>query len=151
LPAGSDLRQRGFTLLELLVVLAIAASLVAITPPLFSSVFPGLQLKSAARELAAAFRFAHGRAIVQQAESAVTIDVEGRTYQVSGRSGSRQLPKHIDISLFTALSEQTDASTGAIRFYPDGSSTGGGVTLSYGERSYRINIDWLTGRVRLEE
>ena len=151
LSAGNDPRQRGFTLLELLVALSIAALLMAITPPLISSVFPGVQLKGAARELAAALRYAHDRAIVQQEESIVSLDVEDRKYTVSGRKRVYSLPEKIELSLYTALSEQTDSTTAAIRFYPDGSSTGGGVTLSYGERAYRIDIDWLTGRVRLTE
>ena len=138
-------------MLELLVALAIAAMLMAITPPLITSVFPGVQLKGAARELAAALRYAHDRAVVQQQESFVNLDVEGRKFTVSGRKRVYRLPEKIELSLYTALSEQTDSTTAAIRFYPDGSSTGGGVTLSYEGRAYRIDVDWLTGRVRLAE
>ena len=36
-----------------------------------------------------------------------------------------------------------------VRFFADGSSTGGRVTLMVGERSYAVDVDWLTGRVRV--
>ena len=52
------------------------------------------------------------------------------------------------VLLLAACSEQ---DTGAIRFFPDGSSTGGRVTLMVGERSYAVDVDWLTGRVRVLE
>jgi len=50
------MRQGGFTLLELMVVLAIAAIMMTVVPPLLSSALPGAQLKSAARQLAAGLR-----------------------------------------------------------------------------------------------
>ena len=40
---------------------------------------------------------------------------------------------------------------GAIRFYPDGSSTGGRITVSSGERKFLVDVDWLTGRVSIED
>jgi len=38
----------------------------------------------------------------------------------------------------------------AIRFYPDGSSTGGSIDLSVNGEGYRIKVDWLTGGVSLD-
>ena len=43
-------------------------------------------------------------------------------------------PQRLDLKLYTAQSEIVDDKRGAIRFYPDGSSTGGRVTLASGER-----------------
>ncbi len=40
---------------------------------------------------------------------------------------------------------------GGIRFYPDGSSTGGRVTLSLEGLQMRVDVEWLTGRVRITE
>jgi len=51
-------RQRGFTLLELLVVLVIAVLLVSLTPPLLSGLSGSTELRGAARQLAAGLRFA---------------------------------------------------------------------------------------------
>ncbi|NBC88790.1 MAG: hypothetical protein GVX90_04750 [Alphaproteobacteria bacterium] len=45
------------------------------------------------------------------------------------------------------VSEETRRAR--FRFFPDGSATGGRITLSRDERQYRIDIDWLTGRVKI--
>jgi general secretion pathway protein H len=140
---------RGFTLVELLVVLLIAALLVAVVPPLLSAAMPGVQLKSTARELAASLRYARDYAVLHRSDAVVTVDLNERRYRVSGRSRSYAIPDGMEVLLDTVKSELGDDHTGSIRFYPDGSSTGGRVTLKRGEQRYKIDVDWLTGRVRV--
>jgi general secretion pathway protein H len=41
-------------------------------------------------------------------------------------------------------------SDGGFRFFPDGSSTGGDVTLSLHGKQTRLCVDWLTGGVHQE-
>ena len=43
------------------------------------------------------------------------------------------------------------ARTERVRFFPDGSSTGGRISLIAGEREWQVEIAWLTGEVRLRE
>ena len=57
------------------------------------------------------------------------------------------LPEDIALELFTARSELESDTVGRVRFFPDGSSTGGRITLSLAERRYMVDVDWLTGRV----
>ena len=57
------------------------------------------------------------------------------------------MPTGSHITLYTAQEEQLSGTIGAIRFFPDGSSTGGGVALSLGAERYDILVDWLTGGV----
>ena len=57
----------------------------------------------------------------------------------------------MELRLVTAAEEQTSETTGRIRFYPDGSSTGGKVRLISGEREWQVQVGWLTGEVRLRE
>ncbi len=141
--------QRGFTLLELIVVLVIAGLILAITPPLFSRAMPGTQLKGAARQIASALKYARGHAVVSQREARFTLDVERRLFSVTGRNKRVSLPESLDYRLFTARAERMSDSVGAVRFYPDGSSSGGRVTLAHGERKYHVDIDWLTGQVEI--
>lgn len=147
--AGSDPRVGGFTLIELVVVLVIAGLLLAVVPPLFSSALPGVQLKSTARELASALRFARDRAVTRQQETTLTLALKAHSFRVSGRNRDYPVPSGLEIELFTVRSEQTDEDTGAIRFFPDGSSTGGRVTLVSGTSRYAVDVDWLTGRVKV--
>jgi len=141
---------RGFTLLELLVVLVIAAAGYALVVRFASGGVSGAQLRSAARTVAAGLREARGAAIARQESTALVLDMEGRSMEVGG-GRPRGLPRRLDMKLYTAQSEIVDDRRGAIRFYPDGSSTGGRVTLASGERKLLVDVDWLTGRVSIKE
>ena len=138
---------KGFTLIELLVVLVIMLGIFALVPPIFSHGVSGTELKAAARKVAAGLRKVHAQAITKKQEAALTMDVDARRFELTGDKKVYQLPEKIDVTLYTAQSEITQDKNGAIRFFPDGSSTGGRVTLAAGERKYLVDVDWLTGRV----
>ena len=144
------MRARGFTLLELLVVLVIVAIGTAIllnTP--FSAASAG-DLKAAARSLASGLRQAQTMAITTRKDALMTVDVEAREFHVNDLE-PRRVSGKVDLKLYTAESEVTSERQGAIRFYPDGSSTGGRITVSSGERKYLVDVDWITGRVSIND
>ena len=141
----------GFTLLEVLVVLVIASVMYVL---ILGVPFRGASiadLKAAARNLASGLRQAQTLAMVTRRDALLTIDVQEHQYMLAGESAPRNIPKDIELKLFTAQSELIDQNKGAIRFYPDGSSTGGRITVSAGERKYEVDVDWLTGRVSINE
>ena len=142
---------RGFTLIEIMVVMAILALMLVLISPNFSTALPGVSLKAAARTLAGSLRHARSRAITLNEEVALAIDVETRRYAIVGGKTSSKLPGKGEIRLFTAQSELIDATSGTIRFFPDGGSTGGGVTFIDGERRYRVLVDWLTGQTSIHD
>ena len=145
-PLGEGRGEGGFTLLEVIVVLALGVMIYAL---ILSVPFRGnaADLKAAARSVASGLRHAQTTAITTRRDATLTIDVEAREFVTSGDPQVRRLPDSIDLKLFTAQSETTSERRGSIRFYPDGSSTGGRVTVSSGERKYLVDVDWLTGRV----
>ncbi len=143
--------QHGFPLLELLVVLVIAVLLVAVVPPLISGMSGATELRSAARQLAAGLRFARNEAVTRQREAVLTLDLSKHRFAVSGDPREIALPESLSLHLYTAQSELLDQATGNIRFFPDGSSTGGAVTVSGPKLAYRINVDWLTGAIAIVE
>ena len=83
-------------------------------------------------------------------ETTLTIDLTNNTYTVSQRDKVYSMPEEIDVTLVTAQSEINDGLA-SVRFFPDGSSTGGRITLEWGKVGWRININWLTGQIELEE
>lgn len=145
-------RVSGFTLVELLVVLAIAALALTAVPPLISAALPGVELKGAARRTLASLRLARETAIRTGTDAALVVDVEARTLTVAGRE-TVSLPSGITLRLNAATREMLDEQRGTIRFFPDGSSTGGVVVLArptaQGQAGYQVGVNWLTGRVRM--
>ncbi len=145
-------RGPGFTLVELLVVLAIAALVLTAVPPLISAALPGVELKSAARRTAASLRLARETAVRSGSDAALVVDIEAHTLTLGGRQ-LLSIPAAVVLRLNAATREMLDDQRGAIRFFPDGSSTGGVITLArataQGEAGYQIGVNWLTGRVRM--
>ncbi len=142
-------RNSGFTLAELLVVLAILSLMVALAMPVLNRAMPSLALKSTAGEIAVALRQARSQAIGSNREVAVLVDLDGRFLQL----GSRE-PIPVDdrygLSLFTGAEELVGRGAGRIRFYPDGTSTGGRISLWLEERRFDVTIDWITGDVAIK-
>jgi len=143
--------QHGFTMLEILIVLVIGVLLVALVPPLLSGMSGAAELRGAARQLAAGLRNARNEAVTRQQEAVLTLDLERRRFGVTGDPREIPLPESVVLKLYTAQSELLDSATGGIRFFPDGSSTGGAITVSGPKLAYRVNVDWLTGTVAIVE
>ena len=138
------------TMIEILVVLSIMAIGAAIVVPMVggTGVSTG-DLRSAARQIAAGLRHARSEAIAQRRETVLTLDHEKRSFRVAQEPREIALPERVEIKLFTAQSDLLSEKVGAIRFFPDGGSNGGRVTLAAGERKFNVDIDWLTGRVAI--
>jgi len=88
-------------------------------------------------------------ALASRKETRLLLDLEQRAFRVEPDPRVHALPKQIELKLFTAQSDLLSDKVGTIRFFPDGGSNGGRVTLAAGERKYNVDIDWLTGRVAI--
>ena len=137
----------GFTLIELTVVLVVMGLGIAAVGINFSSGRAGTQIRSATRDLVSALRYTRGEALVRHEQTTLTIDFTENSYRISTRAKRYKIPDAIDVTLVTTQSERRGAGTAAIRFFPDGSSTGGRVMLERERFVRRIDIHWLTGHI----
>ena len=136
-------------MVELLVVMAITAVMMLAVPTLYSSAFPGLEMKSAARRTAATLRLARESAIRRGEATRVLVDLETQRLMLEGYR-ALALPKRLSLQLDAPSSELIDDQRGAIRFFPDGTSTGGRILLSHEGHGYQVGVAWLTGRIELD-
>ncbi len=142
-------QDRGFTLVELMVVLVIIALVMGLVATSMSRSISGAEARSATRQLVASLRYTRTRAIIDKSEQVFQLDTEKRSYQAPGRK-LVTLPKGVEVTITTARSEITSEAVSGIRFFPDGGSTGGHIELLVNGREYRVNVAWLTGEASLE-
>jgi general secretion pathway protein H len=142
--------SRGFSLIELVAVLVLIALVFSLVTLSFSKSLASAKIQAASRDLVAALRFTRGQAIVKGKSTSLELDVENNRYMTPGRRVVA-LPPNMRMTLLTADNEVTGANSGRIRFFPDGASTGGHISVFMGKDEWRINVDWLTGAVTREE
>jgi len=63
----------------------------------------------------------------------------------------QQLPASLAIELLTIGGQRRSGKIGDIDFHPDGSSSGGRISLADGRRTIMVGVDWLTGRVSIAD
>lgn len=139
------------TLIELLVVLSIIGMMAVLAAPMVGRSLPAFGMRSAADDLAASFRSARAHAIHRNLESWVLIDVNERTYRAATGDAPLRLSGDLRMEMVAARSEMIEAGRARIRFYPDGTSTGGRVRLIGEAGAMEIDIDWFDGGVTVVE
>jgi len=135
----------------MLIVLVISSIVMATLIPNFGPAIARAQLYSATRDVASALRHARGQAMLKGQDALFELNTEQHVYRVTGRSKLYKLPSEVQLGLYTTSSETLDEGTGRIRFFPDGSATGGRVTLIANKQTRVVDVNWLTGEVRMGE
>jgi prepilin-type N-terminal cleavage/methylation domain-containing protein len=128
----SNKRPRGFTLLELIVVMLILCISLATVAPTLRGFWDGGQLRNSALQILALTRWARTQAVTSTRVHALRFDPGERTYRLEAAEGLTFLPIPSDFGrLFTAPEEYEievtvvpGAERNCIRFYPDGRSDG---------------------------
>lgn len=140
-------RCEGFSLFEVLVVVAILALMIAAAMPLLKHSAHGREFRLQAQEIAALLRYGRTLAIRDNREIGVEIDVAHRRIELAGAGRPVLLPQSTGLRVLTARG-QVIAQTASIVFTPQGGSSGGAVEISDGKTIATIAVSWLTADVR---
>ncbi len=150
-PAGRDNDGRGedgFSLLEVVCVVAILAILAGIAGPLFSRSTSRAQLESYAIATAAVLKADRNAAIRRQIEVATQVDAGSRMVRSGATDRVIRMPGDVAVDTLLAARCGRDRSGGrAIRFFSSGMSCGGTIALTRSHVSYEIRVNWFTGGV----
>jgi len=142
------LRERGFTLLELLVTMVIMVAIVGLAVPQFSRAMLNIQLRESTQEIAALLRHAKNTAVTQSKLASVVLQVEGNVLQPDFGKPAYKWPNEISVEAVNNVEPWLIEDT-VIRFYPDGTASQAVLTVSAQEKFYTVSVDWLTGRIRV--
>jgi len=178
--------RKGFTLLELLVVLVIISIAAAFVGPRVAGSMSTLTLKTAAKKVAASLRYARsqatsesrayfvlfdtdkGRLTIKPGQTAPKEDKEKEAAEGEQDTGTSEemadnnpvkerlkvyaLPEGVRFDKVVSDKNEDTSDVFQIVFFPNGGSSGGEVLLENDRgRRYNINVDFVTGTVRLGE
>jgi general secretion pathway protein H len=147
----ADCAQRGFTLIEVTVVLVIVALVTALVMPQLSGVQSKADLRTAARGIAAGLRTTRNLAMTHGRSEAFVVDTASGAFRAGSTASPRRVPSGVHLVLLTTADERIYDAVGSIQFFADGSSSGGGVRVAKGNNQDEVLVDWLTGQVSIED
>jgi general secretion pathway protein H len=147
--AGARGTARGFTLLELIVTLAVLALAAAVVTPAVGRGTEALPARAEVAGFAATLRHVRERAINTQRPHRVSVDVDARqvvieaaqtTEEEKATRETRALPSRVTLDPVRSVPEVT--------FDARGMASGADFKLTAGGIVYHVTVDRLTGRVR---
>jgi len=163
----------GFTLLELLVVLVIVATLSTFVGPRLLGSMGGTQLRVASKKVATSLRYARTRAVSEGMLYVAMLDLEGGQIAIESRRPARgreeeaspedgnagekkkktfDLPQGIKLEKVVSGDAEVDSGVSEVLFFPTGGSSGARIVLA-SERGQRrsVVVDFITGTVHVED
>jgi general secretion pathway protein H len=145
----SDGAERGFTLLEMVCVLAIIALLAAVLLPVIPRNTSRARLEAYALQTATLLKADRNAAMRRGADVATLVDAGTRTVRSGATPEMVRIPEDVR---FDALLPQTcnrRATQSSISFFANGMSCGGTIALTRFDAGFEIRVNWLTGRIEL--
>lgn len=138
--------HRGFTLIEMVASLAMAGLLAGLAAPAMLKAFDSMAYQGSVRDVITNLRAARNQAMATGRATDFVLTPEDKRFGIENRL-THALAKNITIDLIVSA-EHRQPSRSVIRFYPDGSSTGGSILLKRENGGgMQIRVDWLLGRV----
>ena len=142
-------REAGFTLLEMVAVIAVVAMLAAILLPRVPRATTRPRLEAYALETAALLKADRTAALRRHAQITAQVDAPGRAIR-SGSSGRvLQVPDDVTFQAMLPLSCNERAARSTISFFATGTSCGGVIVLSRLGTGYEVRVNWLTGGIEV--
>ena len=135
------MRQRGFTLVELMVVLAVAMVLLAVSVPSFFSTTARARLEGAVNELAIDLQYARSEAVRERAAVTLAVSANGGGYTITNATATI---KTVSLPRGVALSPSATVAYDALRGMAAATSIDGTVSGLSG--AVRVSTNAL-GRV----
>jgi len=139
----------GFTLLEVICVVAIVGMIAAILLPAFPTGTSQSRLKGYAVQIASLLTADRTAAIRRHATVATRVDALGRSIRSGANEEAVELPADVRVEATLAARCNGRPAGATIVFFASGMSCGGVVTIARPGAGYAIHINWLTGGIQI--
>jgi general secretion pathway protein H len=145
----SRISERGFTLLEMVVVLALIGMVAAVLLPFIPRHTSRPRLQAYALQAAALLKADRTAAIQRGTDVATLVDATGRSIRSGATADMIRIPDDVR---FEALLPQTcnrHQALSTISFFASGMSCGGAIALTRLDAGFEVRVNWLTGRIEI--
>jgi len=138
--------QKGFTLLEVIIVMLLVTLILGISTVFFAGVLPSARFSAAGREVSGVIRHARSLARMNMEKKTVVIDLESRVYGIDGVV-SKKFPPDVQVTVIDQVFGEISRGKYPIVFHPSGGVEGGTIIISKNKRVMRIVTDPIMGAV----
>jgi prepilin-type N-terminal cleavage/methylation domain-containing protein len=142
--------RRGFTLLELILVLSFISLILGLASAHFGRILSGSRYDATVKEVSANFMYARALARLRGMPQTVVFDFDERVYGVSGRS-QKNLKEGISIKAIEPLKGETTEGKYRVTFFPDGTAEEGTVVVFTEKKATEIRVDPVVGAVVVKD
>jgi general secretion pathway protein H len=141
--------ERGFTLLEMVCVLAIIAMLASVLLPLIPRQTSRSRLQAYALQAATLLKADRNAAIRRGSDVVTVVDTGTRSIHSGATSETVRIPDDVHFDALLPETCRQRAALSTISFFANGMSCGGTIALTRLDTGYEVRVNWLTGRVEI--
>jgi general secretion pathway protein H len=138
----------GFTLLELIVVLALISLILGLSAFFFVGNLPSARLDTLGREMAGSLRQARSLAKSSGEKKVFFADMDGGRFGIEGL-GERGLPAGVSLRVIDPDSVEFTQGIYKIVFQPDGRGGGETIILTRGRQTVQVSVNPAAGAIVL--
>jgi type II secretion system protein H len=164
--AAERVKEKGFSLIELIIVLILFGLSASLVTPSLSRLSKTMELKGAVKKVTAILHYFRSEAVNKGKVYQVLFDTNSKEVRVQSpevaegkeedekkksRPKTYLVPEGVMMKEIQMVDPQYPVDVPAIEFYPNGGSNGGSLVLdTEGRKGYKIKVNFLTGIVEVE-
>ncbi len=138
------INDKGFTLLEMIIVLFLMTLILGISTIFFANILPSSRFDATVRNISATIRQARSLARIHNESQVVTIDLDSKTYDLTGHS-SKEIPSDISVKIIDPIYGELNEGKYHFILHPTGGVEGGTIIVWTDKKKASIQIDPIVG------